>query len=215
MSENDDNLQKTSRRRSWLRVVGMAMAVFVPLAAIIIIADRIPMKQRNRGSMCGRNLSYLGKSMLVYSNDYDGQLPTGESWCDLLVMYVDVEADYFRCKKSGDVVGQSSYALNRNLLGKSFDELDDEMVLAFETNLGKGSPLVPVESRAYYKDFPSSKSPPMVAGLRWNQVGGPEIAAGDNHGGTYYILFVDMHVEYVRSKGLAYLDWGEPNSPGQ
>ncbi len=42
----------------------------------------------------------------------------------------------------------------------------------------------------------------------WNQVGGPEILTVDNHQGEgCNVLFVDGHVEFVKSPGLPQLRW--------
>ena len=42
----------------------------------------------------------------------------------------------------------------------------------------------------------------------WNQSGGPEILTTDNHQGDgCNVLFVDSHVEFVRTKDLNDLKW--------
>jgi prepilin-type processing-associated H-X9-DG protein len=45
----------------------------------------------------------------------------------------------------------------------------------------------------------------------WNQSGGPEILTTDNHKGKgCNILFVDMHIQFVRTEYLKDLKW-EPD----
>jgi prepilin-type processing-associated H-X9-DG protein len=73
--------------------------------------------------------------------------------------------------------GSSSYAMNTFVRGLSSD-LPPDMVLLFEASPG------------------------------WNQVGGPELLAIERHQGDgCNVLFVDGHVEFVRSADLPRLRW--------
>ena len=73
--------------------------------------------------------------------------------------------------------GPCNYAMNKNIEELGTDAPSD-MVLLFETNPG------------------------------WNQAGGPEILTTDNHNGEgCNVLFVDSHVEWVKTKDLKYLKW--------
>lgn len=73
--------------------------------------------------------------------------------------------------------GPCNYAININI-EKLNKSSPPDMVLLFETHPG------------------------------WNQVGGPEILTTDNHQGEgCNVLFVDLHVEFVRVQGLKNLRW--------
>jgi prepilin-type processing-associated H-X9-DG protein len=79
--------------------------------------------------------------------------------------------------------GPCNYAMNKNV-EKLGTNSSPDMVLLFET-------------------YPS-----------WNQSGGPEILTTDNHRGEgCNIVFVDGHVEFVKTKDLKYLKWTPENKP--
>ena len=71
------------------------------------------------------------------------------------------------------------------------------------------------EGRSHYAINPNANAvshPRMVAVFEteagWNQFGGPELLAPENHGGEgCNILFNDMHVEFVESGRLGELRW--------
>ena len=149
------------------------------------------------GMACGHNLSQLGKAMLVYANEHQGQYPDPNRWSDFLLKHTDVEAKHFFCpgvrlrwKRQvlpWPVPRKAScyYAINPNCRLNS----PPDMVLLFETKGG------------------------------WNQFGGPEILTLDNHGGfSCNILFNDGHVEPGRRRYLGRLKWmveQQNNKPGQ
>lgn len=111
---------------------------------------------------CAANLRGLGKAISLYANEYGGDYPTPDSWCDLLIQYADVTEELFICPSAGE--GRSHYAINPNAAVYSHPD----MVLLFETGPG------------------------------WNQFGGPELLAPENHQGDgCNILFNDGHVEFV------------------
>ena len=78
----------------------------------------------------------------------------------------------------GAFEGPCNYAMNKNL--QNFDKANapPDMVALFETKPG------------------------------WNQVGGPELLTTDNHQGDgCNILFMDNHVEFVKTRDLDKLKW--------
>jgi prepilin-type processing-associated H-X9-DG protein len=78
----------------------------------------------------------------------------------------------------GAAEGPCNYAINQNVLELGAFSAPPDMVLLFETDPG------------------------------WNQVGGPEILTTENHQDDgCNILFVDSHVEFVRSQALDKLRW--------
>ncbi len=72
----------------------------------------------------------IGIGLTEYANNY-GTVPPLDQWCDKLVE----EADFSPLSFQGVInrkEGICGYALNENLQGKIFSELDDKIVLAFE-----------------------------------------------------------------------------------
>ena len=60
----------------------LMMAMLMPaLSKVRILAQR---------TVCASNMAGLYKSLLVYSQDFDGKYPTADKWCDLLIEYTDV-----------------------------------------------------------------------------------------------------------------------------
>jgi prepilin-type processing-associated H-X9-DG protein len=77
----------------------------------------------------------------------------------------------------GAMEGPCNYAMNKNVLELGTSAPPD-MVLLFETHPG------------------------------WNQAGGPEILTTDSHQADgCHVLFVDSHVEFVKTQGLDRLRW--------
>ena len=149
------------------------------------------------GMACGYNLSQLGKAMLAYANEHQGQYPAPNRWCDLLTQQTDVQAEYFLCP-------------GVKLQWK-------RQVLPWP---------VPRKARCYYAMNPDCRpnSPPDMVLLfetkgGWNQFGGSEILTMDNHRGFLCnILFNDGHVEHVTRRHFWRLKWTlgqQNNKPGQ
>ncbi len=74
--------------------------------------------------------------------------------------------------------GPCNYAMNKNIEKLDAERVPPDMVLLFETHPG------------------------------WNQSGGPEILTTENHQGDgCNVLFIDSHVEFVKTKDLDDLKW--------
>ena len=153
----------------------------VVTAIIILVRMMIPIRPGRRvpdSIMCRINLSMLGKSIRIYANDYDGEYPTADKWCDLLVSFSEVKPNQLICRGSDLKIGESSYSLNKNIAGKKSSEIPPNIVLLFETQEG------------------------------WNQFGGPELLTTDNHKGKgCNVLFNDGSVEFVKPERIAELKW--------
>ena len=204
---------------------GRAFAIVGMTAAVLsLILGRLGLAPRpaspSPGRVCGINVSGLGKALHIYAGDYDDQYPTAEKWCDLLIAYLAVSPKQLVCKGSDAKIGESSYAFNKNLIGKKPAEVPPDVVVLFETNFGK-NPAGREEklgSRYFYqlvdlsydytrriKKYSKSRK---VYKLRWNQFGGPEILTTENHNGRgCFILFNDGRVEFVKPERLGELRW--------
>ena len=127
-----------------LVVVPLLLAILMPaLNQTQRIAERV---------VCGTNLKGLSVAMMVYSNDYDGKLPT-ENWCDLFIEEVDVSPKSFVCPDSDAIEGESCYAMNINIAGKNLDKLPASVVLFFETDIGvEGGPrTTSIKNRRFFE----------------------------------------------------------------
>jgi hypothetical protein len=123
----------------------------------------------------------LGKAIMLYAADFNDSLPAGDQWCDLLAEHASATSRLFICPHSRIAEGQSSYAMNANVIGWKQDKLPRDVVLLFESKPG------------------------------WNQVGGPELLAPENHAGEgCNILFGDKGVKFVKRDQLTTLRWN-PN----
>jgi hypothetical protein len=123
-------------------------------------------------------LSGLGKAIVVYTNDHNGDYPPADSWCNALVKDCDVSPEQLRCPADDKKGDKSSYAFNINLVGRKASGVPPDTVLLFETT-------------------------PTV-----NPAGGPELLNTEKHQGDgCNILFVDYHAKFVKTSDLAILRW--------
>lgn len=177
-----------SRSGGHLTGKGFAIAgIVVPVVALpftaIIMGIMLPALNQVRivaqRTVCGVNMTALGKAMSLYASEYDDRFPTSSEWCDLLIECTDVDGQVFCCPGSSACSGRRicSYAMNENVQQEGTNSRRD-MVLLFETDSG------------------------------WNQSGGPEILSTSNHQDEgCNILFVDGSVEFVKARDLDSLTW--------
>jgi len=133
--------------------------------------------------ICGTNISGLVKCMRVYANDANDTLPPADKWCDLLVAHDLTTPKRFICKASDAVLGESSYAFNKNTAGRKLSEIPGDVVLLFECKPG------------------------------WNVAGGPELLTTENHRGEgCSVAFADTHVQFVKTEDLGKLKWQAEDS---
>ncbi len=167
---------------SWFRIIKILLAVIVGLVILLVIFIPKPISRETRERAerikCMTNMRNLGIAFYIYAQDNSNSYPTPEKWCDLLVMNYEVKLEYLVCKSSDAKIGESSYALNKNIAGKKYSEVPPDTVLLFETLRG------------------------------WNQVGGSEMLTTENHKGKgCNVLFNDWHVEFVKAERIAELKW--------
>ena len=182
----------------------MGMAILMPaLSKVKRVSEKV---------VCGTNLKGLTTAMVVYCNDYDDILPSG-NWCDLLIEEADVSPKSFVCPESNAIEGESSYAMNKSIAGENFAALPPDVVLLFETDKGteEGPRGVSIKTRRHYDFLKGSYDEnTMVYKERFNQVGGPEdVVLHHNNSGKQgcNIAFADGHVEFVPQERIAQLRW--------
>jgi len=117
---------------SSLRILIMVLAILVVLF-FYLAPGPIP-RERGVQIACMVHLRSLKVSFNLYADDFDGSLPSVESWCDALGKYMLPE--HLICPGSNAKEGQSSYAMNEFLDGKKLAELPPDLVLLFESKPG-------------------------------------------------------------------------------
>jgi prepilin-type processing-associated H-X9-DG protein len=183
-------LVKISGQRGALRGTGMAvtgiviptvMILFIPIFAMlagILMPALAKTKHIAQRVVCNTNVKGLATAMIVYQNDYDDKFPTPNNWCDLLIQEADVSPKSFQCPL--DCEGAYSYAVNKGLYTIETDKLPAQMVMLFESNLGKNA----------------------AGGL------GNVVLRHDEHGQSgCNIAFADGHVEFVTEDRIPDLLW--------
>jgi hypothetical protein len=114
--------------------------IFAIIAGAILLSFAISQLRRPRSIAlnlpCKSNLMKLGNAIVIYAYDNQGQFPTPEKWCDLLMSERKVSAKAFICPDSKAKKGQSSYAFNKNLVGIDFDTVGPDTLVLFESKPG-------------------------------------------------------------------------------
>ena len=103
---------------------------------IVSWIDRLFSRSVAINNPCGNNLRQLGNAIVIYAHGNDGQFPTPEKWCDLLMIECKVPATAFICPNAKAKKGKSSYAFNENLVGIDFDSVGPDTIVLFESKPG-------------------------------------------------------------------------------
>ena len=158
-----------------LIIIGIAG---LSLFAIILIDEW----RDKRVFPCGARMTILGNAIIAYDKRY-GHVPDPNRWCDLLIEKVGRYEAFFVCPRSDAVEWESSYAMNKNLTGMRIEDIPSDVVVLFETDLGKNTWKCPRRERSSYKERSDKKyGDVQVWKYRWNQCGGPEIMTTARHG---------------------------------
>ncbi len=139
-------LVKISKSGGQLKGNGMAIAgIAVPVVVTVVITPMMlsilmpalsMAKEKAQAVVCITNMHEISTAMVVYMNDYDNEFPTPEKWCDLLIENAGVIPESFQCSK--EPRGTFSYSINRAVY-EADGNLDSQMVVLFESNLGRNS----------------------------------------------------------------------------
>jgi len=215
MVEGTDSSQKRKARLSVAHIILVVVAVVV--IAYVFLRPRLDRPRVLSARVaCGTNIRGIANALYVYANDDEqNRLPPGDKWCDLLIGRDYTSPKRFVCKSSGAVEGESSYAINKYVAGKSLDRVPGDIVLVFETDFGvdPNGRSEPAGNRMCYKmrNEPGPKG--TVYKYRWNLAGGAEILSTRNHDGKgCNVGFVDAHVEWVEAADLPKLKFKpDPN----
>lgn len=199
------------RRRFKQVLFCIFLCLFMVLITGIIMPAMGVISPRGHKIICSVNIQIIGKALNEYAIEYDGILPP--DWCDVLILDYDLPASYLYCKSARPsfAEGESSYALNENVIGKKLSELLTDTVILFETDYIGSNPekMIPLGQREFASEdnlyiFEEKE----VREGAWNQVGGVDIVTYSHHTGLgCNILFADGHVEFVKKKDISKLRW--------
>ena len=127
-------------------VVAAIAVVPVAVAAAAAAPSALPAlaqaKARANRIKSLNNLSQINRALRAYAENNGGKLPAADKWCDAImrevqapILFVSPSDPEAKAKfERGEKV--CSYAFNAALAGKSLFEIDHNVVLVFECNLG-------------------------------------------------------------------------------
>jgi prepilin-type processing-associated H-X9-DG protein len=187
-------MSETSSKRPRFRFrVFILEGIVVVLAAIVLLLffvdSRRPPNRSEQRVACMSNLRDLGLALALYGNENGDLYPPAEQWCDLLARQFSRETGQSpkKFKKT-----RRCPEVAKDGWGYALNSLarltgDPNVVLVFESDVG------------------------------WNGFGGSELlVTGRHRGDGCNVLFVDGHVEFVKTEKLAGLKWTDPDSlPGE
>lgn len=157
---------------------GIIVSIISIVMTLLMPAINLAASHSWRGRFfCKKNLSAIYGHLENYTNSYDGYLPDGDSWCDILIRGSGVKLQKFACPTLTAPTQQSSYALNKAIFGVRLSDIPEETVLVFETELS------------------------------WNSIGGIENMNYENHNGYCGVLKVNGEVVFVSPSEANALKW--------
>jgi prepilin-type processing-associated H-X9-DG protein len=133
MSERSIARARGETKLSSLRILVTVLVILVVLFVYLTSIPPIP-RERSVQIVCMTHLKSVAVSFQLYADDFDGCLPSTESWCDAIGKYIS--PGMLVCPGSNAKEGQSSYAMNEYLDGKKLDELPPDLVLLFDSKPG-------------------------------------------------------------------------------
>jgi len=120
----------------------------------------------------------LGYTLKKYNEEHNGRNPQAINWCDELIAFDTNSSNEMRKGYIKNDEELSDFAFNANLSEMKLAELPKDVVFLFETKLAK------------------------------NPAGGSELMSTNNHPAKgCFVLFGDMHVEFVRVEDFNNLRW--------
>ena len=132
MSEISAERPCRENKLSFLRIL-IAVLVVVMVLLVCLVPVEVPWERATLVA-CKYRMKSLMTAFKLYTDDFDGSLPSVESWCDALGKYM--LPGMLICPGSKAKEDQSSYAINEFLDGKKLAELPPDLVLLFESMPG-------------------------------------------------------------------------------
>jgi prepilin-type processing-associated H-X9-DG protein len=222
MTDTQNTVSLQSKPRTSKLVSGnisLRIMLILGFAFIVCVIFFIPIFLPYKPSaciICGTKVKGLATCFLLYAHDFDDLLPPANQWCDLLINETDIYPNTLICPDSDAIVGESAYAMNIEAVGKNLKQLPSDMVLLFETDMGKeGKRNTPISDRPFYAflkkydpDWLVRYKDQMVYPNRWNLSGGPEMLTTQYHKDEgCNVLFVDGHSSWIPTNEIPNLHW--------
>ena len=222
MSEIQTKSQEQKPKTSKSAIIKIfAGVIIVFLIPAILWPAFMHVREYSRRTRCAEQLRQFGRLMLVYDGGNGEIRPTADKWCDLFVKYLEVRPEEFICKGSDAKIGESSYAVNKNVADKTNSQISINVVSLFETDFGitTAGRQELLQNREWYKVLGPNgswraswvqkyRASEKIYNLRWNQVGGPEILTTEHHKGQgCNVLLHHGNVQFVKPEQFAKLKW--------
>ncbi len=114
--------------------LGIALSVFLAISITYIFADIKIIDN----SYCKNSMLIISEAIKDHCEQNDGNFPEVSKWCDILISergkYPPIDKSRFRCPDVKE--GLSGYAINKNLEGKKWNEIDPNTIILFEAVSG-------------------------------------------------------------------------------
>jgi hypothetical protein len=161
-----------------LNVAAGCLSLIIAYAAGMTFLTTLARKRQAAREISCFNLNALGYTLKKYGEEHYGRVPHTINWCDELITFDSNSSDEMRKGWVKNDEGLSEFALNANLSKLKLAEVPKDMVFIFETKLAR------------------------------NPAGGAELINPENHPlKGCFVLFADMHIEFVRAEDFNNLRW--------
>lgn len=124
-----------------LAIAGVPVAVAAATAAPAALPAMAKAKAKANRIKSLNNMKQISIALQIYAQEHGGKLPPADKWCDVILK--EVGPNFFISPQDPEAQANfeqgekvSSYAFNAALAGKSLSEIDPNVVLVFECNLG-------------------------------------------------------------------------------
>jgi hypothetical protein len=166
------------KKHHFVNIVASCLGLLMAFYALhTVLITLNRMREAQREISC-YNLRDLGYRLEKYAVERDELLPHATNWCDALIKFNSYSLREMRKGWVKNDEGLSEFAFNANLSELKMAELPKDVVFLFETKLAK------------------------------NPAGGAELMNPENHPlKGCFVLFGDMHVEFVRAEDFNNLRW--------
>ena len=108
-------------------ILWSTISCVIPIAyfAASQVFIRVAYRPYLQSEPCREQITVIAAALIQYADKHDGYLPAEGNWCSILIKRKDVSEKLFVCPNSKSRIGQSSYMMNKHLLGLRLDELSD------------------------------------------------------------------------------------------
>jgi hypothetical protein len=130
---NNEQNQKPRTSKLAIALIACIPAIFI-LFHMFFEPQSDIQKRMARGRACSLQLRSIHSAINIYGGEYNGMLPTADSWCDLLNKYVDSDGKTFKCPVAKE--GRCNFAFNINVNEMKLDDIPPDVVLLFESEPG-------------------------------------------------------------------------------